>query len=63
MNTASRERLRASPWLSWSKGGMTVRIIHAAIEECPASRFIGRRYTPADSVNGEIILDYCIAIE
>lgn len=29
-----------------------MEIIHASIEECPACRFIGRRYTPADSISG-----------
>lgn len=31
---------------------MAVEIINAYIEDCPACRFIGKRYTPADSVNG-----------
>lgn len=31
---------------------MALEIINAYIEECPACRFIGKRYTPADSVNG-----------
>ncbi len=31
---------------------MAVEIVNAYIEECPASRFIGRRYTPADSIHG-----------
>ncbi len=31
---------------------MAIEIINAYIEEWPACRFIGRRYTPADSVNG-----------
>ena len=31
---------------------MAVEIINAYIEECPACRFIGKRYTPKDSVNG-----------
>ena len=31
---------------------MALEIVNAYIEECPACRFIGKRYTPADSVNG-----------
>lgn len=31
---------------------MALEIINACIEDCPACRFIGKRYTPADSVNG-----------
>ncbi len=29
-----------------------MQIVNCSIEECAASRFIGRRYTPADSING-----------
>ena len=31
---------------------MSVEIINSYIEACPACRFIGKRYTPVDSVNG-----------
>ena len=31
---------------------MALEIIRTIIEECPASRFIGKRYTAADSING-----------
>lgn len=31
---------------------MSLEIINAHLEDCPACRFIGKRYTPADSVNG-----------
>lgn len=31
---------------------MSLEIINAYIEECPACRFVGKRYTPKDSVNG-----------
>ena len=31
---------------------MAVEIINTYIENCAACRFIGKRYTPADSMNG-----------
>ena len=31
---------------------MAMEIINAYLEECPACRFIGKRYTPKDSANG-----------
>lgn len=38
--------------LSLFQKGDPMEIINACIEECPACRFIGKRYTPQDSVNG-----------
>ena len=31
---------------------MALEIVKSYMEDCPACRFIGKRYTPADSVNG-----------
>ena len=31
---------------------MALEIINSYIEDCPACRFIGKRYTPADSMCG-----------
>ena len=31
---------------------MAIEIVKSYIEDCPACRFIGKRYTPTDSING-----------